>query len=134
MRISFVSKLWYFLFCFYRKYHNFERNEIRATVFLKWPDFSRRAESERSIRFFLTVFNFKQPYDWPLSPVLQGQSWQNGYLNQLWEIEICMQVRFVWKVLLKFWDLRNFASSTSFHKMCNLHHLWPNWQTHKKTL
>ena len=80
----------------------------------------------------MTVFNFQQPYDWPLSPVLQGQSWQNGYLNQLWEIEICMQVRFVWKVLLKFWDLRNFASSTSFHKMCNLHHLWPNWQTHKK--
>ena len=29
-------------FCFdlYWKYHNFERNKIRATVFLKWTDFS----------------------------------------------------------------------------------------------
>ena len=32
-RISFLSKLWYFLFWF-------ERNEIRATVFFKWTDFS----------------------------------------------------------------------------------------------
>ena len=28
------------LFDLYWKYHNFERNEIRATVFLKWTDFS----------------------------------------------------------------------------------------------
>ena len=37
--ISSLSKLWYFLFWFDWKCHNFERNKIRATVFLKWTDF-----------------------------------------------------------------------------------------------
>ena len=38
-RSSFLSKLWYFLICI-EKYHNFERNEDLATVFLKWTDFN----------------------------------------------------------------------------------------------
>ena len=40
-------------FCFdlYWKYHNFERNEIRATVFLKWTDFSFVCEIEPHITF-----------------------------------------------------------------------------------
>ena len=37
-RISFPSKLWYFQ---NKKYNNFERKEIRATVSLKWEDFSQ---------------------------------------------------------------------------------------------
>ena len=37
---SFLSTLWYF-FYLYWKYQNFERIEIRATVFLKWTDFRK---------------------------------------------------------------------------------------------
>ena len=46
-------------------------------------------------------------------PVLQGQSWQTGFL----ELARNMQVRFFWKVVLKSWDLRNFATATSFHEI-----------------
>ena len=38
-----------FWFDLYWKYHNFERNEIRATVFLKWTDF-------RKVFFFIWHF------------------------------------------------------------------------------
>ena len=44
-------------FCFdlYWHYHNFERNEIRATGFLKWTDFRTiYSNSERSEQFLLT--------------------------------------------------------------------------------
>ena len=48
-------------FCFdlYSKYHNFERNEIRATVFLKWTDFSNFLAFERTLDFFLNAGKFE---------------------------------------------------------------------------
>ena len=39
-RISFLSKLWYFQYKSKQKYHNFERNEIGTTDFLKLTDFT----------------------------------------------------------------------------------------------
>ena len=51
MQILFLSKLWYILFWSVlsiintdqnKKYHNFERNKIRATVFLQWTVFHIR--------------------------------------------------------------------------------------------
>ena len=45
-------------FCFnlYWKYHNFERNETRTTVFLKWTDFRKTPVSNSS--FFQTQLWF----------------------------------------------------------------------------
>ena len=43
------------------------------------------------------------------SVLIQGQSWQTGFF-ELALRDRNMQVRFFWKVLLKSWDLRNFAS------------------------
>ena len=57
-------------FCFdlYWKYHNFERNMIRATGYLKWLDFTRLKIKKMSpLQIFLPVFltihrNPKQKY------------------------------------------------------------------------
>ena len=62
---------------------------------------------------------------------LQGQSRQTGFL-ELALRDRHMQVRFFRKVFLESWDLRNFASATSFHEMHHVHHLQPNLQTYKK--
>ena len=40
VQFSFSSKLWYFLFWLVLKVPQFERNKNRATLFLKWKDFS----------------------------------------------------------------------------------------------
>ena len=41
--------------------------------------------------------------------LIQGQSRQTGFF-ELALIDRNMKVRFFWKVVLKFWNLRNFAS------------------------
>ena len=56
--ISILSKLWYFCYDLYWKYHNFERNEDCATVFLKWTDFILPAiqiSNSNPQMFFLTI-------------------------------------------------------------------------------
>ena len=45
-----------------------------------------------------------------------------------------MQARYFLKMDLKFWDLRHFASATSFHEMHTLTYLWSNLQTYKLLL
>ena len=47
-----------------------------------------------------------------------------GSVNTNW----VFWIRFFWKVFLKSWDLRNFASVTSFHEMHHVSHLRPNLQ------
>ena len=63
--------------------------------------------------------------------IIQGQSRQTGFF-ELALRDRNMQVRFIWKLLSKSRDLRNFASVTSFHEMYNVRHLWPNLQTWEK--
>ena len=48
----------YGTFCFdlYWKYHNFERFEIHATVFLKWTDFSKYTGKETGKTHLCAVF------------------------------------------------------------------------------
>ena len=67
----------------------------------------------------------------PTLSLIQGQSRQTGFF-ELALRDRNMQVRFIWKLLSKSRDLRNFASVTSFHEMYNVRHLWPNLQTWKK--
>ena len=55
-------------------------------------------------------------------PVLQGQSWQTDFF-ELPRRDRNMKVRFFWKVVLKFWDLRNLASATSFYELYTARHL-----------
>ena len=38
--VSFKIAVLFVLICIESMYHNFERNEIRATVFLQWTDFN----------------------------------------------------------------------------------------------
>ena len=45
-----------------------------------------------------------------------------------------VQVRFFWKVVLKFWDLRNFTSATSFYEIYAVCHLRSNLQTCEKKM
>ena len=58
---------------------------------------------------------------------LQGQPWQTGFF-ELALRDRNMQVRFFWKMFLESWDLRNFASATSFYEMHHVRHLRPNLQ------
>ena len=53
-------------FCFdlYWKYHNFERNEVRATVFLKWTDFSSMLKTTKAILGHAFFFSTK-PHNCP---------------------------------------------------------------------
>ena len=63
--------------------------------------------------------------------IVQGQSWQTVFFKLALR-DRNMQVRFFWKVFLKSWDLRNFASATSFHEIYTVCHLRSNLQTCKK--
>ena len=66
-----------------------------------------------------------------LNKHLQGQSWQTVFLELAWR-DRNIKIRFIWEVVLKSWDLRNFASATSFHKIYTVCHLRSNLQTCKK--
>ena len=59
--------------------------------------------------------------------IVQGPSWQTGFFH-LALTDRNTQVRFCLKVVLKFWDLRNFASTTSFYEMHTVRHLQSNFQ------
>ena len=63
--------------------------------------------------------------------LLQGQSTQTVFYKLALR-DRNMQVRFFWKVILKSWDLRNFASATSFCEIYTVRHLWSNLKTCKK--
>ena len=58
---------------------------------------------------------------WPL----QGQSWQTGFLKLALR-DRNMQFRFFWNEVLKFWGLRNFGTTTSFHEIYTVCHLQSN--------
>ena len=62
--------------------------------------------------------------------IIQGPSWQTGFF-ELAMTDRNMQSRYFLKMVLKFWDLRNFASTTSFHEMHIVLHLQSNLQTCK---
>ena len=67
------------------------------------------------ICFYLNVFILCASIDDIGLNLLQGQSRQTGFF-ELALRDRNMQVRFFWKVFLKSWDLRNFASAPVFMK------------------
>ena len=59
---------------------------------------------------------------------VQGPSWQTGFFD-LGLRDRNIQVRFCLKMVLKSWDLRNFAVKTSFYEMYAVRHPWSNLKT-----
>ena len=78
--------MFWFGWCCIENDHNFERNEDRATVFLKWTDFRNNIK-----RFFIAYFKHK----WQ-----RERSWQD---KQDWKIFQSYRLRNEWRSLKISW-------------------------------
>ena len=94
-----------------------------SNTFFASIDHQRKSNGPKKVNRY-----FRRP-----SVLIQGQSWQTGFF-ELALRDRNVQVRFFWMVPLKSWDLRNFASATSFCEIYTVRHLRSNLQTCKKNL
>ena len=114
----FSADIWKMLECHFWTYVMLRQSRVGA---------SRASPAQRSqdLRVVYSKNLFKGYIFCLKGHLVQGQSTQTVF-SKLALRDRNMQVRLFWKVVLKFWGLRNFASATSFHEMYTVCHLQSN--------